>query len=126
MNLYPPAGRTCVRALAILVVSIFVIGIASQLLITRAAGPFTVNSLADTPDASPGDGTCADTNGACTLRAAIEESNHSPGDDTNNFSVNGTSNRTSARPPRFTNITINGPGSALLTVRRDTGGNYRI
>ena len=36
---------------------------------------FTVDSIADTPDANPGDGICDDGSGACTLRAAIEETN---------------------------------------------------
>ncbi len=34
-----------------------------------------VDSLGQTPDATPGDGVCADAAGECTLRAAIEESN---------------------------------------------------
>ena len=36
---------------------------------------FTVNVATDTDDASPGDGLCADANGACSLRAAVEEAN---------------------------------------------------
>ncbi|PQJ35912.1 hypothetical protein BSZ35_16045 [Salinibacter sp. 10B] len=36
---------------------------------------FMVNSTADASDANPGDGTCATSGGACTLRAAIEEAN---------------------------------------------------
>lgn len=36
---------------------------------------FIVNTTADTHDAIPGDGICADSNGACSLRAAIEETN---------------------------------------------------
>ncbi|MBV9868209.1 MAG: CSLREA domain-containing protein [Abitibacteriaceae bacterium] len=39
---------------------------------------FTVNSTADTSDANPGDGVCADRSGACTLRAAIQEVNTGP------------------------------------------------
>ncbi len=41
-----------------------------------AGGPgvLTVTSAADTPDARPGDGQCADDEGRCTLRAAIAES----------------------------------------------------
>lgn len=35
---------------------------------------FVVDDTGDTSDAAPGDGTCADANGACTLRAAAEES----------------------------------------------------
>ncbi len=36
---------------------------------------YTVNSTADAPDAAPGDRTCADGLGRCTLRAAVMESN---------------------------------------------------
>jgi CSLREA domain-containing protein len=36
---------------------------------------FTVNSAADSVDAAPGDTLCADANGKCTLRAAVDESN---------------------------------------------------
>ncbi|MEP7377972.1 MAG: PKD domain-containing protein [Chloroflexota bacterium] len=45
------------------------------------AGPiFTVNNTADTADTSPGNGICADSQGRCTLRAAITEANwvHGP------------------------------------------------
>src|SRR5205085_1792521 len=48
------------------------------------------------------------------------------GADTINFSVNGTINLTGALPDITGDLTINGPGSNLLTVRRDTGGFYRI
>jgi len=41
------------------------------------AATFTVNSTVDSVDASPGNGTCADSLGRCTLRAAIMESNAS-------------------------------------------------
>jgi hypothetical protein len=43
-----------------------------------------------------------------------------------NFGVNGTINLTGALPNLTHNISINGPGANLLTVRRDTGGDYRI
>lgn len=123
MNVYPPSKRVCARVAITLLVSIFIV---CQLPTTRAAVTFTVNSLLDTPDVTPGDGTCATANGTCTLRAAIQEANSFPGDDTINFSTAGTINLTGALPVLFSNITINGPGSALLTVRRDTGGNYRV
>jgi CSLREA domain-containing protein len=35
----------------------------------------TINTTADTADAAPGNQICADTDGACSLRAAIEEAN---------------------------------------------------
>jgi len=47
------------------------------------AATFTVNTTASAPDALPGDGVCATTlpGAPCTLRAAVEESNASPGAD---------------------------------------------
>jgi CSLREA domain-containing protein len=47
-----------------------------------SAATFTVNSTADAVDARPGDGICATAAGACTLRAAIQETNALPGADT--------------------------------------------
>jgi CSLREA domain-containing protein len=45
-----------------------------------AAGPtFAVNSTADAHDANVGNGICAASGGACTLRAAVEEANHTTG-----------------------------------------------
>ena len=126
MNSHPPGKRVCARAAITLLVSLLIIIVASHLPATHAAATFTVNSLLDTPDATPGNGTCADVNGACTLRAAIQETNSFPGDDTINIVANGTINLTGALPILSSNVTINGPGSGLLTVRRDIGGNYRI
>ena len=40
---------------------------------------FTVNTAADTHDASLGDGRCRDSNAKCSLRAAIEENNRLSG-----------------------------------------------
>ncbi|HMY72353.1 MAG TPA: choice-of-anchor Q domain-containing protein, partial [Blastocatellia bacterium] len=91
-----------------------------------ACPPLTVNSLADTPDANVSNGICADASGNCTLRAAIEEANVQTCGNIINFSVNGTIQLGSALPALAANITLNGPGANLLTVRRNTGGNYRI
>ena len=44
-----------------------------------SALPYVVNSPDDAVDASPGDGACATVGGACTLRAAVQESNALPG-----------------------------------------------
>jgi len=60
----------------------------SLLLATLIASPcisaatFTVNDTTDSVDALPGDGLCADSNGSCTLRAAVQETNALPGADT--------------------------------------------
>jgi CSLREA domain-containing protein len=45
------------------------------------ADTFVVDTLADAVDAAPGDGVCAGSRGACTLRGAIMEANHLPGPD---------------------------------------------
>jgi len=47
----------------------------------RPAATFAVNTVADTLDANPGDGLCADAAGACSLRAAISEANALAGAD---------------------------------------------
>jgi CSLREA domain-containing protein len=48
---------------------------------------FTVNSTGDGADATPGDGTCDDGSGNCTLRAAIQEANAIPGGDQIKFEI---------------------------------------
>src|SRR3954447_17536193 len=47
----------------------------------RAAGPFTVDSAADSVDAAPGNGACLDAGGLCSLRAAVMEANALAGPD---------------------------------------------
>jgi hypothetical protein len=49
--------------------------------ITHAAKTFTVDSKSDYTDTQPGDGVCKASNGKCTLRAAIQESNALSGRD---------------------------------------------
>ena len=125
MKIQPPSRRACARAIAVLLVSALFFTAAQFVQTTHAVGPFTVNSLADTPDAAPGNGICADANGACTLRAALNEADSLLGEETINFSVTGTINLTGPLP-FISSVMIEGPGSSLLTVRRDTGGDYRI
>lgn len=64
------------------------------------------------------------------LRYCINESNQLPGDDTITFEVTGTINLTRALPDLSSNIDIQGPGPAALTVRRSqdmsTPPFYRI
>jgi CSLREA domain-containing protein len=49
---------------------------------TNAAGPpINVNKSTDATDINPGNGTCDDGTGNCTLRAAIQEANAAPGPD---------------------------------------------
>ena len=89
-----------------------------------SATTFVVNTTNDTLLA----GACAAaTPGQCSLREAIVEANANSGADTIDASgVTGTINLAGVLPDISEDVTINGPGAALLNVRRDTGGNYRI
>ncbi|HEX8890651.1 MAG TPA: Calx-beta domain-containing protein, partial [Pyrinomonadaceae bacterium] len=82
----------------------------------------TVNDTGDTSDANLNDGLCADINGKCTLRAAIEQTNFASSDDTIGFSLpaNSTISLNSALPLISGNLVINGPGANTLTVQRST------
>jgi len=69
---------------------------------------------------------CSTPDELATLREAIVAANANAGPDVIGFSVTGTINLTGALPPITDALAINGPGAAQLTVRRDTGGDYRI
>lgn len=74
------------RAFVWIVIPIALLMLSQQPERARVQGTtFTVKSTADTVDAKPGDGICADNCGNCTLRAAIMEANAFAGDDTINF-----------------------------------------
>jgi PKD repeat protein len=58
---------------------------------SASAGPnFVVDSTADAPDVSPGDGICADASNNCTFRAALTESNWWNGANRIEFNLPGT------------------------------------
>ncbi len=62
----------------------FVLAVLAACLLTpiaSAAAVFRVDVTTDSTDADPGDGACADPSGDCSLRAAIQEANASPGAD---------------------------------------------
>jgi len=91
-------------------------------------GAVELNPLLVTDASDPGDGVC---DGTCTLRDAITTANGNgaTADDiffNSLFDTAQTVNLTGALPDLATDMTINGPGADLLTVRRDTGGAYRI
>src|SRR5829696_4326855 len=91
------------------------------------AATFTVDRI-DDPDLSttPTADECTDAANDCSLRGAITAANANVGDDTIDIGVTGTVNLTAALPDLSTSIAIEGPGDDQLTVRRDTGGDYRI
>ena len=71
--------RNTGRGLAVLIIVMaFFAAIKPQ---NASAASFTVNSTADTVDANPGNGVCADVSNSCTLRAAIMETNALAGAD---------------------------------------------
>jgi len=91
----------------------------------QAAGPYTVNSMGDAPDANLGDGQCETATPAeCTLRAAIQQAQAgSPGADTILIAVGGTITLTANLPSITETLVISGPGSGALTI--DGADSYR-
>ncbi len=90
---------------------------------TNFSDGITVDSTDDTPDANIGDNICDDGDGACTLRAAIQESNATAGVQIINFGISGTGLHTitlaSTLPNITEQVTINGysqPGSSVNTA----------
>ncbi len=86
---------------------------------------YIVNSLGDGALVGPPT-SCDDGTGNCTFRAAIQAANSHSGEDTIVFSISGIINLTQVLPDLNTNISVIGPGYGQLTIRRDTGGDYRI
>jgi len=85
----------------------------------RAQATFTVDSLADMPDANPGDSVCATAAATCTLRAALEEADNDVLPDVVLFDaalplpgvITLTSTLTATR-----SVEVRGPGSAQLSI----------
>jgi CSLREA domain-containing protein len=65
-----------VRSFWLQLVLVCAAAIAASATALGADHTYTVNTTADGADANPGDGICATSGGACTLRAAVMESNH--------------------------------------------------
>ena len=78
--------RSLTRLCCVLIIALLPL-LSSSLTPNASASNFTVNSLADTPDALLNDGLCADASGACTLRAAIQEANANPAADVIGYAV---------------------------------------
>jgi hypothetical protein len=80
----------------------------------------TVDRLTDNNPGSGGEGG----NGAGDLRWCVIESTFQA--DTIDFSVTGMINLSAGLPTLTRSVSIDGPGSDLMTVRRNTGGGYNI
>ena len=121
----PVLSRFIVPALALFAFS--ALGVDGQ----SVGKVFTVTSSADSLDLTPGDGLCADAEGRCTLRAAVEEANGSAS--TRDIIV------FSLQYPAVIDLTLGelkitgsgvsivGPGARRLIVQRSAGGSkFRI
>jgi len=89
------------------------------------AATFTVDTITDTDDAQLGNGTCADSGGNCSLRAAIQEANALSSADVIDLPA-GTYALTlpSALPDISGDLTINGAGLNSTVI--DGGEQYRV
>lgn len=99
---------------------------------------FSIPSSPNAPAATITVNTLVDENNTgtnCSLREAITAANSNAafggcsagsGADIINITVTGTIQLTGILPLIGDSLTINGPGANLLSVRRDTGGNYGI
>ena len=100
----PLLRRSCSQTVAVLLCAAFI----GRAAFTPAqAATFTVTNLNDS--------------GVGSLRDAITQANTAAGADTITFSVTGTITLASALPNISTDITITGPGSALLTINAACG-----
>ena len=70
----------------------------------------TVNTTADTVDANIGDGICADSQGMCSLRAAIQEADWHQGDDRIEFNI----------PASFPAVIQIGSSLPMITSKKGT------
>jgi len=81
------------------------------------ASVYTVDTLQDAPDLDPQDGLCLCADGACSLRAAVEQANARPGPDTVRIAVSGTLGPAAALPPLTDAWTsILGPGADAFVI----------
>ena len=88
------------------------------------ARSIVVTSLSDAPT----DGVCdaAAQGDGCTMREAITAANAAPDANIIRIPLRGVINLTSALPAIKAPLTLVGSGADALTVRRDSGGDYRV
>jgi CSLREA domain-containing protein len=109
----------------LLLAAITLIALPSTRLVNAQGGIFyTVNTTSDTVVV----GACQNGNPGCSLRGAIQTANSHPGIDGIGIDLPAGSviNLTGVLPDITEGVSINGPGADKLTVRRNSGGEYRI
>lgn len=99
----------------------------STIQVSVAGFLFQVNSQSDRSDSDPGNGVCADSQGQCTLRAAVMEANALDGADEivvpeGNYLLSGQARRPEDEGRRgdldiTDDVTIRGAGPGLATIR---------
>jgi CSLREA domain-containing protein len=98
--------------------------------VPAGAATFTVDTTGDAVDVTPGDGLCATAAGECTLRAAIQEANASPGRDAVQFNASlagQTITLTNGDLPISADLDIFGPGATSLTISgNNSSGIFRV
>jgi CSLREA domain-containing protein len=118
-----------VAVLGVLALLLALTGVLGPARTVHAAGPFTVNTTADTHDASAGDGICLDGNGNCSLRAAIEQATASGGATTINLppgTYNLSLGELQTGSAAGTNITLTGTSTPADTFINQSDNTHRI
>ena len=105
----------------IVIVPLLVLAVLTLIVPNVAHGAtFTVDSTDDDIDVNPGDGVCNTATGACTLRAAIEESNALLGNDQINLPANANAYILSLGELKIKDgVFINGDGADSTTIDGD-------
>lgn len=85
--------------------------------------PFAVNTLAETNDASPSDGACLDSEGKCSLRAAIQQANVAS--DADIITLMDGKYEISLEMPVIYNLTINGVNKSTTILDGPGSGGAR-
>jgi CSLREA domain-containing protein len=87
LGAYFPFGTDAAIKKWLILAAMALLTLPSTNLINAQGILYTVTSTGDGDDALVGDGLCADSNGDCTLRAAIHESNFDSGEDGIEFDI---------------------------------------
>ena len=120
------------RAVAIGVLVLIMAGLVGAPSRVLGATTFVVNKIGDAADLNIANAVCdvsTNSGNQCTLRAAIQEANDTPGADTINFNITSTSKviaPNSPLPPITGPVTINGYSQANTSVNTQVTGNNAV